>query len=102
MVFQNDWDPVVIKKPTPTKPHHTPQKQVEIDSESGPPKQASVELRKQIQNARVAKGMSQSQLAQIINEKPAVIQAYESGKAVPDCKVLQKLRKGLGVKLSSK
>ena len=97
MVFHNDWDPVVLKKPPPAKPHHTPPKE-----KDEPPKQASLELRKQIQNARMAKGMSQAQLAQIINEKPAIVQAYESGKAIPDCKVLQKLRKGLGVKLSSK
>lgn len=100
MVFHNDWEPVVLKKPSAPKPHQTPPK--DKTEEEGPPKQASLELRKQIQNARVAKGMSQSQLAQIINEKPAVVQAYESGKAIPDCKVLQKLRKGLGVKLSSR
>ena len=97
MVFHNDWDPVILKKPPPAKPQHTPPKE-----KDEPPKQASLELRKQIQNARMAKGMSQAQLAQIINEKPAVVQAYESGKAIPDCKVLQKLRKGIGVKLSSK
>lgn len=100
MVFHNDWEPVVLKKPPPAKPHHTPPN--EKTDEDGPPRQASLELRKQIQNARVARGMSQAQLAQIINEKPAVVQAYESGKAVPDCKVLQKLRRGLGVKLSSR
>ena len=99
MVFHNDWDPVILKKPPAPKPCHTPPKD---KVEEGPPKQASLELRKQIQNARVAKGMSQSQLAQLINEKPIVVQAYESGKVVPDCKVLQKLRKGLGVKLSSR
>ena len=62
----------------------------------------SMELRKQIQIARLAKKMSQSQLAQLTNEKPSVIQQYESGKAVPTSQILQKLRKALGVKLKSK
>lgn len=60
----------------------------------------SLELRKQIQTARLARKMSQKDLATAINEKPQVIQAYEAGKATPDHKVLQKLRRALGVKLS--
>ena len=33
--------------------------------------------------ARLAKKLTQAQLAQMINEKPQVIQEYESGKAIP-------------------
>ena len=43
--------------------------------------------------------MKQSELAQKINEKPTVIQEYESGKAVPNPQVLGKLERALKVKL---
>lgn len=37
---------------------------------------------------------------QAINEKPNVIQEYESGKAIPNPSVLQKMSRVLGVPLS--
>lgn len=40
----------------------------------------SSELKKEIQSARLAKKLTQAQLANLINEKPQVIQEYESGK----------------------
>lgn len=94
-----DWTPVVIKKPSP-KPAPTPTKPKELD-EIGKIQHTTLELRKQIQNARVAKKMSQTELANQINEKPNVIQAYENGKAIPSNQILQKLRRVLGVKLTS-
>ena len=65
-------------------------------------KKVDTELRKAITQARVAKGMSQAQLAQAINEKPAVINQYESGKAIPNQQILSKLERILGVKLRGK
>jgi len=47
----------------------------------------SSELKKQIQQARIAKKLTQAQLAQQINEKPQVINEYESGKAIPNPQV---------------
>ena len=44
--------------------------------------------------------MTQAQLAQAINEKPQVIQEYESGKAIPNGAILNKLTRILGVPLS--
>lgn len=38
-------------------------------------------------------------LPQLINEKPSVINEYESGKAIPNPQVLQKLSRALGVTL---
>ncbi len=38
-------------------------------------------------------------LPQAINEKPQVIQEYESGKAIPNPQVLSKLSRALGVVL---
>ena len=55
-----------------------------------------------IQQARLAKKMSQQQLATAINEKPQVVQEYENGKAIPNQQVLGKLERALGVKLRGK
>lgn len=41
----------------------------------------------------------QAQLAQQINEKPQIIQEYESGKAIPNQQILSKMERILGVKL---
>ncbi|RWR86469.1 Helix-turn-helix type 3 [Cinnamomum micranthum f. kanehirae] len=57
------------------------------------------ELRKNIQQARMDKKLTQSQLGQLINEKPQVIQEYESGKAIPNQQIITKLERVLGVKL---
>jgi len=95
-----DWTPVVLKKPPPPKPTPNLTKPKEFD-EIGKVQHTTLELRKQIQNARMAKKMSQADLAKQINEKPNVIQAYENGKAIPSTQILQKLRRILGVKLTS-
>jgi ribosome-binding protein aMBF1 (putative translation factor) len=39
---------------------------------------------------------------QQINEKPQVIQEYESGKAIPNQQIISKLEKVLGTKLRGK
>lgn len=62
----------------------------------------STELKKQISSARLAKKLTQAQLANTINEKPQVIQDYESGKAIPTGQVLSKLSRALGVTLKKK
>eukprot|EP01023_Acetabularia_acetabulum_P052984 TRINITY_DN58_c0_g1_i4.p2 TRINITY_DN58_c0_g1~~TRINITY_DN58_c0_g1_i4.p2 ORF type:complete len:160 (-),score=26.25 TRINITY_DN58_c0_g1_i4:911-1390(-) len=62
----------------------------------------SSDLKKAILTARLAKKMSQSDLAKAINEKPNIIQEYESGKAIPNPQVLAKLSRALGVPLGKK
>ena len=52
-----------------------------------------------ISTARLELGLKQSELAQKVNEKPTVIQDYESGKAVPSPQILGKLERALKVKL---
>lgn len=59
----------------------------------------SSELKKQIQQARLAKKLTQAQLAQQINEKPQIINDYESGKAIPNPQILSKMSRVLGVTL---
>ena len=49
--------------------------------------------------ARLALEMTQKDIAQKVNEKPSVIQDYESGKAIPNPQILGKLERGLKVKL---
>lgn len=60
------------------------------------------ELKKNIMQARTDKKLTQTQLAQLINEKPQVIQEYESGKAIPNQQIISKLERVLGVKLRGK
>ncbi|GAB2284380.1 Multiprotein-bridging factor 1b [Dionaea muscipula] len=60
------------------------------------------ELKKAIMQARMDKKLTQSQLAQLINEKPQIIQEYESGKAIPNQQIIGKLERALGVKLRGK
>ncbi|KAF2314394.1 hypothetical protein GH714_026011 [Hevea brasiliensis] len=60
------------------------------------------ELKKAIMQARTDKKLTQSQLAQLINEKPQIIQEYESGKAIPNQQIIGKLERALGVKLRGK
>mmetsp|Transcript_125676 Transcript_125676/g.314081 ORF Transcript_125676/g.314081 Transcript_125676/m.314081 type:complete len:144 (+) Transcript_125676:61-492(+) len=52
-----------------------------------------------LQQARLAKKMSQAALATAINEKGTVINEYESGKAIPNGAIINKLNRALGVRL---
>jgi len=62
----------------------------------------SGELKKNIMQARLDKKLTQAQLAQLINEKPQIVQEYESGKAIPNQQIIAKLERILGVKLRNK
>merc|ERR1711964_803917 len=50
----------------------------------------------ELQKARVAKKLSQKDLATKLNVKPSVIQDYESGKVVPDGALVAKMQRVLG------
>ena len=56
-------------------------------------------LSKAITAARLAKKMTQSDLAKAINERPQIIQQYESGGAIPNPQILGKLDRALGTHL---
>ena len=56
-------------------------------------------LSKAIQQARMAKKMTQKELATKINEKPQVVGEYENGKAIPNGQLIAKMERILGVKL---
>lgn len=71
------------------------------DEEGGGARDApkiSVELRLQIQKARVAKGLTQKQLAGAMSIPVSIIQGYEGGKVVPSGAFLAKLERHLGCK----
>jgi len=52
-----------------------------------------------LQQARLAKKMTQAALATQINEKGTVINEYESGRAIPNGAIINKLNRVLGVRL---
>ncbi|XP_047307364.1 multiprotein-bridging factor 1b-like [Impatiens glandulifera] len=60
------------------------------------------ELKRVIMQGRMDKKLTQSQLAQLINEKPQVVKEYESGKAIPNQQIIIKLERALGIKLQGK
>ncbi|GAB5033453.1 multiprotein bridging factor type [Nannochloropsis oceanica] len=49
--------------------------------------------------ARMGKGLSQKELATRVCEKPSVINDYESGRAIPNPNIINKLDRALGVHL---
>ncbi|KAL6644287.1 hypothetical protein ACP70R_015895 [Stipagrostis hirtigluma subsp. patula] len=77
-------------------------KRLDDDTENlalGQDERVSSDLKKNLMQARLDKKMTQAQLAQMINEKPQVIQEYESGKAIPNQQIIGKLERALGTKL---
>ena len=62
----------------------------------------SLDLGKLIQKGRSEKKLTQKELATKINEKPAIINEYESGKAIPNNQILGKIERAIGVKLRGK
>ena len=110
-----DWETVVLRKPpssvkkdsngvnVPAKKLTAEQIRLnKLENEELVEKKISLEVRKVIQQARQAKNMSQSQLAQQLNVKPNVINEYESGKVVPNNQLLGKMERILKVKLRGK
>ena len=103
-----DWNPVIIHgkgtlgtKQVVSRPHREVTKEQKLDqTELGTHEKVSLSLAKTIQQARIGKGFkTQKDLAVAIGVPANIINSYESGKAIPDNQILQKLRRVLGVKL---
>jgi len=77
------------------------QRIVKLDRENevAPPAKVAPSVGRAMQTARMELKLSQKDVAQKINEKPSVLQDYESGKAIPNPQILSKLERTLGVKL---
>lgn len=104
MNHQN-WEQVVFRKndtKNKTTPNYERSKTQQLDQETEKLNHEKVggSLGKTIQNARTANGYkTQKELANAINVDVKIISEYESGKAIPDNKILQKLRRVLKTKL---
>lgn len=57
----------------------------------------TMEFSKALQQARLAKGLTQKELATKINEKPQVVNEYEAGKAIPNQQIISKLERAVGM-----
>ncbi|KAJ8532315.1 multiprotein-bridging factor 1b [Nicotiana tabacum] len=77
-------------------------RKLDEDTENLAHQKVPTELKKAIMQARQDKKLTQAQLAQLINEKPQIIQEYESGKAIPNQQIISKLERALGAKLRGK
>jgi putative transcription factor len=75
---------------------------IDRDDEVAPPVRVDVSVGKAMQQARLLKGITQKELAQLVNEKPQVVNEYESGKAILNQNILTKLERVLGTKLRGK
>lgn len=84
--------------------HSAAKNTAHLDAESEELHHATVSLSlgRLIQQTRQTKEMTQKDLAQKINEKPNVINEYESGKAIPNQQILSKLEHVLGTYLRGK
>ena len=116
MNHYQDWDPVIIrgkvnkekekekyvkfmgqeiKLPKRSQYSGKTREQKLDETELGTHKKVSKDTALTIQKARVAKQYTQKDLAGLINVSTDIISSYESGKAIPDPKVMQKLRRVL-------
>jgi len=95
-----DWKILYVKKPNkkPNKDNNLSKKgpsnsldKTDIDSFKN--KKINSDISKKILQNRNSKNLTQKQLAQLINVKPSVINDYESGKAIPNPSILNKLKK---------
>jgi len=94
----------VDRKGTPSnKAHQGPDHQriakLDRENEVAPPPKIAPDVGKAMQVARAAKELTQTKLAQLVNEPVRTIQDYEAGRATPNPQLLGKLERALGVKL---
>jgi len=75
---------------------------VDMDTENLTVKRVEKSMGKLIMKGRNAKGWTQKELAQKINEKPQVVNEYESGKAVPNSQITNKIQRALNMYISGK
>jgi putative transcription factor len=102
-----DWTPIIIHGRSAPVKLNPPQKQYERtkeqkleDEELGVHKKVPLSTANMIQQGRIAKGFrTQKDLAVAIGVNVSIINSYESGRAIPDHAILQRLRRVLGVKL---
>ena len=97
-----DWHSIIIKKKTPNKINTGSKKGPsnsldQVDKDEFKLKKVNKDFSSEIKNNRNSKGLTQKELAQKINVKPSVINDYESGKAVPNPSIINKLKRILAI-----
>jgi len=97
-----DWHEIILKRNTPkiikTGGQKGPSNSLDkVDKDEFKLKKVNKDLSSQIKNHRNSKGLTQKDLAQKINVKPSVINDYESGKAVPNPSIINKLKRILEI-----
>jgi len=80
-------------------PDHQRIAKLDRENEVAPPPKVLPSVGKAMSQARLALELTQKDVAQKVNEKPSVIQDYESGRAIPNPQILGKLERILKVKL---
>jgi putative transcription factor len=95
-----DWTPIVWTKSTkPKQTHNSGPRALDENPETFHHAQVTHEFRQALQQARLAKKMSQADLARILNVTPRTLQDYESGSCVPKGVFIAQLNAALGVTL---
>lgn len=101
-----DWNPVVFNKSDLAKKKGgagiSHNRKLDEETENLSVEKVSFNLSKAIEKGRAAKGWTRKQLAAQINVAVGVVTDYETGKAVPNGQMLQKLSRVLGVPLRKK
>lgn len=82
-----------------TAPAASQLRKLEEDTDTFAHASVGLDLARAIQQARMAKGLNQTQLAALIAEKATVINQYEAGKAIPNGALIAKIERALGAKL---
>lgn len=105
IISGQDWEPVILnnKKNTYNNNSKVNKSLNNLDNEEDVIKPTvSLSNSLLIQNGRLAKKLSQKQLAQRLNIDSKIIQGYESGKLVPDVKLMTRIENILNIKLNKK
>lgn len=86
------------------KQHSTDKNTAKLDRETEELSHSHVglDVGRIIMQGRQAKNLTQKELATRINEKPQVINDYESARAIPNQTVLAKIERIIGIKLRGK
>ena len=105
IISGQDWEPVILnnKKNTYNNNSKINKSLNKLDNEEDIIKPTvSLSNSLLIQNGRLAKKLNQKQLAQKLNIDCKIIQGYESGKLVPDVKLMTRIENILNIKLNKK
>lgn len=98
-----DWRTLYVNKKTSKEKKNKNKKGPsnsldKVDNDEFKIKKVNTNFSNKIRQNRSSKGLTQKELAQKINVKPSVINDYESGKAIPNPTIINKLNRILEIK----